>query len=61
MLEPKDNGILSLVYNDVLNVSQGDADMIDYEGQLIDEMSGKPTGNCSAQGGHGNIFLPQCV
>ena len=42
MLEIKYNGILSLVYNDILDVSQGDHDVIDYEGQFVDDMSGRP-------------------
>ena len=35
------NGIMAIVYQDILNVSSEDAHVMGYEGQLIDEMSGQ--------------------
>ena len=40
-LELKHNGILSLAYKDMLSVSQEDADVIEYEGQFYDDVSGQ--------------------
>ena len=35
------NGILSITHRDILSVSSEDADVIDYDGHFIDDMSGQ--------------------
>lgn len=40
-LELKHNGILSLVYQDLLTVTSDDMDVMEYSGHFIDDMSGQ--------------------
>ena len=40
-LELRHNGILSSVHQDLLTVTSDDADVINYSGHFIDDMSGQ--------------------
>ena len=40
--EPTHYGILSLVYKDILSMSQDDSNMIEYDGHFVDDVSGQP-------------------